>query len=450
MKTSNLLPVRLLCAAGFLFHLGVLIYQIQNDQLVINDHIDEVNLKWSPEFLFCFDFDQSLIDRNRSLTGDYLEQLTSHMTVETVFRRIRYLNDRSEWNVLNESDPTNDERMRVETVFLYEKKCFKISNPILYEPYQFLNLDEFEEETYFPVLRIDLNRSFIEKRKLVLFSRNPNEMHTSDSVHLNSVLNGSYSFRIVSMAQTNNDKFSFIKFDSFRSPLSLLYDNDVHRYFTDLKGTFRRRYNATTRELPLEPNEFSLQINDTLFRQHYYEVQYPRDKSMPGTQVFERQIFWNSFSFDPNSNDSDFVFLINFFKIKKEFRNGENLAKLILNLLNAFSLWGLNIFSMFVFKFNLFNEHSIRRRIRRFFSISKGASGSGEGGTESVNTSHPLQARIERRKSRSENDIWISSMSVDEGVDHRRPSMGKRISQSIDVKRSRFRERTDFNQTVEF
>ena len=471
--------------------------QIQNDELAYSQHIEELIEKQAPEFLFCFDFDQSLIDRDQPLTGDYLQNVTSHMTAETVFRRISYLNDRSEWKELNRSkedrtsnqtnnpandrtnnqinklDQTND--LRMDTVFFYDKKCFRIRNPIRYELRQFI-FDDLENLVYYPILKVDFNEQFTTEKAVIFFTKTPDKMLLSEPIYLNWLTsNVSYSIKQTPRDLINRDKFfSFLKFDLLRSPLSLFHDSDVHSYLTNLKSVFRRRYKATTLQLPLEENEFGLPINDTLFRQHYDEVQHPRDKSTPNNLIFERQIFKNRYFLSKDSNDSHLVFMMNFHEEKQEFRNGDNnnLAKFILNNLNAFSLWlSINLFSMFAFKFDLFSGRSIRKTIRKFFSPSRVASDETIGEAigekiENAKTGHSprariknLSTRIERSKWRSESDIWTSSKAVDEAlldVDDRRLSemAGKGVSQGIsqlDDKRSRFRRRRiDFNQTVEF
>ena len=88
-RNVYLSPIYLLSCSGFLLHLWILFKQVQNDQLVLNTHLDPVNSVNASEIFFCFDFDHSL-DPNVQLTGNHLEEVTKNMTIESVFESIHY------------------------------------------------------------------------------------------------------------------------------------------------------------------------------------------------------------------------------------------------------------------------------------------------------------------------------------------------------------------------
>lgn len=378
LKGSNiyLLPIRLLCGVGFLFHLSSILFQVQNDELVYGQHVRELDGKRS-EVWFCFNFNQSLIERNVTLTGHHLEAVTSHLSIEALFERISFLDEHNRWIQLDRSNFSSNHQISIEPAFLYGKKCFKVRNSIRYEPSQFYRFDSLEGEPQHAILKVTFNKSFLleEHRKMVFFSRNPNDRNTNEALLSKAVyldwVNYNKSYLITEESQTlvNNDRFEFLKFHFWKNPRTLLFaprKPDVSMYLANLKNKFKRKHNVTTLELPLQRDEFHLTINDTLFRQYYDEVQLPQDQSTPDSLVYGRQILDNfAFIFsDANYTTEDLVFRINFNDWKLEYRNAENMAKLILNFFNALSLsLDLSMFSTFLMRFDLLRGQSIFSRI---------------------------------------------------------------------------------------
>ena len=372
LKSRNvlLLPIHLLCAAGFTLHIWTLFDQVRNDGLLETKHIKQVNTKRIPEMLFCFDFDQALIDQNVELTGNYLEEITRNMTIESLFSTIAYLNPENDWKLLNESNFRTDERVSIDTLYYFGMKCFRIALNVQYEFRQFYFDVDLEFEGYYQVLKVYFNESAVRGvYKIVLFTKTPDKLYLSEPIPVGIIAgynNDKNYLRQNSNEVKNEDKFFFLRADSYRSLSSLFPERDVHGYLANLKAKFKRRHNATTIELPLEREEFGLKINDTLFREFYEETQRPKDQQLPTDFIYSRQVFDNSFS---EVLQNYLGFSIQFDEETLEFRNKNNVAKFVLQLCNAFGLWlSLKIFSLFALDFKLFRGASWKRRDWAFFS----------------------------------------------------------------------------------
>ena len=79
-----------------------------------------------PEVIFCLPLPKipEIEDPNgstgRPLTGNYLEKLTSEMSVKHLFKRISYLNNQNKWHPLKNF--TSCQLFEIETFFFLFKK----------------------------------------------------------------------------------------------------------------------------------------------------------------------------------------------------------------------------------------------------------------------------------------------------------------------------------------
>ena len=279
-RNALLMPIHLLCAAGFALHIWTLFDQAKNDGLVDTKYFKQVNTKSIPEMLFCFDFDQTMIDQNVELTGNYLEEITRNLTIETFFNKIAYLTDENKWKFLNESEFRTDERVSIDTLYYFGMKCFRIVLNVQYELRQ-VYFNGLANEGYLSVLKVVFNKSFI-NNTIIFFTKIKNKLQLSEPFFASLYDYDDYKdIKQKSNELKNEDKFFFLRADSYRSLSSLFPERDAHSYLANLKAKFKRRHNATTMEMPLEREEFGLKINDTLFRQFYEETQRPEDQQMP-------------------------------------------------------------------------------------------------------------------------------------------------------------------------
>ena len=208
--------VRLACWVGALYHVYCILDNLVNAPLIYSqswvalDHID------FPEVMFCFSFDKSKIDPTRKLTGDYLNELTEELNVETLFQRIAYLNESRQWSDLDLN--SNRGQFRVEITFFMERKCFKLIYPVRLNRSFFRFLDNTE------VLKVFFHWNAFEKKMPVYFFtavRNTLQFSKISELHLNTC--GSlmtFFVRQVFFEIRVEDKFNLVK-----NPLSLLEEN---------------------------------------------------------------------------------------------------------------------------------------------------------------------------------------------------------------------------------
>lgn len=416
------LPFVLLSLLGFGYHLLFILEGIQAGQLLYSQYGEEPNMLEMPELFLCFDtINSSSIDHK--LTGNYLETLTNDTRVETVFKQISYLTNRNDWVVvnftqdasftsnqktlnnspsyLNQPNDTENE-FRIETVYFFEKKCFRIRHRVDYSIGQFYFFDEFTDRTQ-AVLKIDFNRSFVSANPVTFFTKPRDKLQDlSALVSLNySRPNRSHLVKQHSTAMTYENKFNVIKnflsvsagflgeadeyLDKMRkrfareeksNPMNLLKNalsilptnhlDDIDMYLSRLRNNFKRDRNATTLHLPLERGDFHLQINDSAFEEFYERVQRPKDRNsadsllyakrtpinllkelpkaiLPGGRMRtgDRKSATTKFkTADKGDLLADFVFHLIFYRQNEVIRgNEESWSRLILNLLNLFTAW---------------------------------------------------------------------------------------------------------------
>ena len=104
---------------------------------------------------------------------------------------------------------------------------------------------------------------------------------------------------------------------------------------------YERKYKLKTLSLPVEQDFFDDEINDDLFEQYYLQESTPMDSN----KFFYREKYQKSLAFNYKKEEKfsesspDLNYIAMALKRKATFTNEDNFAKLILNLLNALSLW---------------------------------------------------------------------------------------------------------------
>ena len=402
--------IYLFCLTGFVFHVQFIFNQVQNSRLVFSNYYEELAFQPMPELNFCFRHDgwsqannainstgelpeNQTAYSSHKLTGNHLERATHEIRADTVFSSIRYLSNERGWIELNFSGlHANETRFQMKGVtferfYFSDKKCLSIRTNQTYHRSRFYFEDTFDDS--YQVMRINFNRSFVEmKDRLVIFyTRSSDKRYLSDIKFLNysslglrfrrwktsytvlpehfgetailvSVKPNYYSNRFLFLKETiNNDKFRLAK-----NPL--LYGaerfSNAEKYMSSLVDDFKNKYNATTLELPLTDENFALPINDPLFEKYdrlYRRVERPKDPNHPdGGLVYERKKIENRIKKHfYTSDNADFKFHVKFGKFKQVFRSQENLAKIILSVLNALTLWlNIQVFQTFVLKSGFF------------------------------------------------------------------------------------------------
>ena len=347
-----LLLIYLLCSIGLTYHIYYILNKVLNEDLIYNQHYEVLKSYKMAENIFCFEFNQTLIDKNYELTGNYLNEITNEMKAETVFNNISYLSKSNEWISLESKSNYTTDEFKIETFFFVNKKCFKLKQEIEYDWKQFYFENQKNE-----VLKIYFNRSFIHQDQRVthLMSRVENTIQFI-KIDLN------FKTRYIKFAcliyqepfeLTHDDKFNFIK-----NPLSLFYgENDVNDPDRYLKRLIDFKRGLSTLNLPLEEDAFNNEIDDDLFEQYYLQIQNVTDHQTPAKSNYKRIFATNYYNVDSDTSKPDLSLHLIPFKKKLTITNSDNFTKLILNLLNAFSTWfGLGVFDLHVYVHLLFDK----------------------------------------------------------------------------------------------
>ena len=348
--------IYLLCSIGLIYHLYYILNEVINEDLIYSQHYEVLESIKMTESIICFEFNQTLIDKNYQLTGNYLNEITNEMRAKKVFKNISYLSKSNEWITLNSTSNYTTDEFKMETFFFVNKKCFKLKQEVEYD----WKLFYFENQKN-EVLKIYFKRPFIHQNNTMthLMSRVENSMQFTKIdliLKVEGIEKYSYSIYQEPFELIHNDKFNFIK-----KPLSLLYgENDVNDPDRYLKRLTNFKRGLSTLNLPLEEEAFNDEIDDDLFEQYYLQVQNITDYQTPTNSNYKRIFATNYFDdYDLDIYKPDISLNLIGFKKKLTITNSDNFTKLILNLLNAFSIWfSLGVLDLHVYVHLLF--HKIR------------------------------------------------------------------------------------------
>ena len=329
MKNEKIVQclIYLLCSLGFTYHTYRIFEMSINGELTYTPDYEIVNKVQMPVMMFCLPVNEKLIDRNHQLTGYYLEQQTSHMTAENMFKSITYLDETNEWIPFNFS--------LMERFFFLHFKCFRIT---IDREYNRMHYHFSKSSLALKVLKANFNHKFInsEKGKTVFFMTKTNET-TGFSNIANLVYDFSstrYSAEQSELTVTYEDRFSFIK-----RLLSTHYEDE----FSDLDGELPEqkssRFSFRTLKVPVEEEDFDFELGDDLFDQLFTRIKTETTSNLLNNLDYQQTLVFNQFRRVDLYSDSDFTSNLPLTKKTLSAKNEENLAKLVLNLLNVLFLW---------------------------------------------------------------------------------------------------------------
>ena len=322
-----LLLIYFICLSGFAYHVYFTFDQVLNGELI---HFVYYTVKESikqPETIFCFKLDKIEIDSDFKLTKNYLDEI-HNLRIKTVFNKIEYLNKSNDWIDL-------DLEVRIETIYLLDKKCFKIKQKIEYERSQFFVSENKE------VLRVYFNRTFTHQKnkKIYFFTKTIDRMQISRMNEL--VFKDKYNYFRFNTSQqiieyNYRDKFDFVK-----NP-SLLFNSEADlSSLNDLMNNFESNYNLRSSYLPFKNENSNIEINNGLFEQYCNQIQ-NIDYSSPSNSNIQKLFIINNLKKEDSgfkNMNPDFTFELNFLKNEIKITNEDNIVKIILSLLNVLSLW---------------------------------------------------------------------------------------------------------------
>ena len=356
--------IYLICLFGFICHTLFIFDDLLNGDLThYNYYSLESSIKM-PGIIFCFDLNQTRIDRNIKLTESYLNESTKHISIETVFKNITYLNKSNKWITLE----LNYSELKVKAFYFLDKKCFKIKHKIEYSKDQFHLLNKKE------VLKVNFNKIF-DRTLIHFFTKIDNKMQFSkiEKLIFYSRFRPFYTSKQEITELNKNDKFNKIK-----SILLLLFQddnnlNDDNLYLVNLIKKFDIKYNLSSLYMPSKKGDSNKEINDDLFQQLFEKNQNIHDDLLTNSKTvrFFITTIVNKNTLTASQNDPDFKFELNFLKNVIKYTYKISLTKIILNILTILSLWSdhcildLNVYAYYAYyKINLIFISTYRLLIR--------------------------------------------------------------------------------------
>ena len=302
---------------------------IVNGELVPIEHFEMSEGIQMPAMVFCFRINQKRVDRNHLLTGNYLEEMTRKINVESTFKDIAYLNESNEWAPFD--------LRRVERFFLLDMKCFRIHIDEKYDRNQFHFLNDTQ------VLKVNFSKVDV---KYVHFMTQSNEMAEFSkalTIDYSSIL----SYRITHKwwLYKNEDRFGLFR-RHFPSPP----EGDVDDFNGQLVKLQSNEPNLRTLSLPLEEMHLDLEVDEDRFEQ-LYSAQQKKNRNKRTNLEYQQlfvfnhlqkcQPFKSLFFLDITLpfSESDFSFQLPFLQKVVHSTNEVNYATLTIALLNLLSLW---------------------------------------------------------------------------------------------------------------
>ena len=315
----------LLCSIGFTWHTYHILDRSINEQLSYVPNYEVAKQVRMPVVVFCVPIEEKLIDKNQQLTGHYLEQVTSHMSSEGVFQSIIYMNESIQWTPLNLS--------LVERFFFMHSKCFNIT----------INREYDRRQLYFStdnqVLKVNFGKWFWNQKskdKTVFFMTKTNETAVSNVLDLVYHLpKNRYSAEQSQLTVSNEDQLRFMK-----RFFSASYEDDfgdLDRQLPELNGSeFRFR----TFKVPVEEDDFDFELKDDLFDQLFTQIKNETTYNFLDDSDYQQAFVYNQLKkVDFSESLHHFTFSLALIKRTVCAKNDENVAKLVLNLLNTLFIW---------------------------------------------------------------------------------------------------------------
>ena len=329
--------IYLLCSIGFTYHTYRILDLSINGDLSYSPDYEIVNRVRMPVLVFCFPIEEKLIDANHQLTGNYLEQLTSDMRAESVFKSIIYLNESNEWTSFNLS--------LVESFFFTHSKCFRIT---IHREYKRRQFHFSENKLLAKVLKVNFTNKFWNEEKNNIFFITK----TNETTRFSNVANLFYSDREILRYSAEQSELTIKYEDHLRFIRRFFstsgdYDfNDLDEQLPELKSS---KFSFRTLKVPVEKEDFDFELRDDLFEQLSAQIETETTSNSLGSLDYQKTSVFNQLKEADDFPDSDFFLSLS---LIKKTQSAKNEAKLILGLLNVlfwFDLGILDLHPIFVY-----------------------------------------------------------------------------------------------------
>ena len=329
---------------GFLTHVYLIFYDIvYKNEFISSGYYFRNNTMDLADLTFCFEFNQSKIDIDHQLTGSYIANATSDITFESVFKKIKYLNDRHKIVTLNATELQTASNFNTHIYLHKNMKCLVINPEIWFRDEEFYLENELYSIKLYLTEFAKLNELyFLAKKK---DSKEMNELYKFKFFKDHSKKNETYKYlvNIVTMTISFVDNFRY-----FKNPLCFFLDEQDSQettiYLENMERATKTKYEFLTKTFPLDYKNFNTTINDQLFEQFFRQVQDVNDNYICSAKYrnSKRELYHTYVRTSIVQNNdlaADFEFAPSESIQITSFKNAHNVASLIQNLLNAASLW---------------------------------------------------------------------------------------------------------------
>lgn len=346
----------IICFLGILAHLSLIFKETIDADLVKSQHYETQESIRSSDVVFCLNYTINTTNSNDHLTYNKLEELAKDLNPKILFDKIIYLNESNDWHTLDRNLDFKDKNYQISTFYFFNYKCFQLQTNLIYKNENLL----FEDH----VLKVKFNKSFIENKSVLFFTKQRDTFYLSKFRHLDVYQSRSrssdvqtYSVKEEPVQITRSSRYlGLMKFFCDRNDRA-----DVNKYMKSLLENFREKQNFTTLTAPLESkvDTNDLAINDEKF-EAFIKDQKSGGRAYESCSNYHREYFihhMNVTHYQYFPKEYHFAFSLSSFKRIIKETNRDNIAKIILLLLNLFSLWlGKNPLTLFVFENATVNE----------------------------------------------------------------------------------------------
>lgn len=369
-----------ICIGSFLVFTFNVLDESISGELTRSSYFEKVKHIYLPGFTICFPLDLERADPHRKMTKEYLDELSAHLTLTSIFEKATYFDaELYERNISFSDAPAVRSFFRLAVYYAFQMKCFDFfaSNVTFAERQLFHFSELFFLKIYLKpeVYSRECNNCL--KIFISFFEEGLGDFERLAPYYLRRKRNTKVSLRIrPNLIEVDyNDKFYFV-----RRPLSLFNSRNIKNpdlvYFAKVKENFVRRTNCLT-NMVFVTDESGLEFRDDLFRQYFEQEQKAIDQSLFTNPNFF-SVFYNInpiATFEPNTSP-ELVFVPLFIKTRQIITSKVTVAEVIINILNGLSFFlsrscldiQINLHKPFLF---LTRIHPLLRKLKNVLNPNK-------------------------------------------------------------------------------
>lgn len=301
-----------------------------------------------PTSVICLDYNLTL-DAGEPLTGNLLEQKTSHLNLSYLFKEIVYFDRnavKQRWKPSMMEKSENSSNLIMDHFFFLNYRCYQIR-------YQMPH-DHVRNYLINTILEVKFNPNVTHQQYLLLL-----KLDKTDDFSSHFVLPFKKNYRLFFNAFNNIHYNQYQTLTSprlwFRSGYAI---NNVTLYLNQIREEFRASHNRSTKLIPLYQDYFDLPIDDDLFDQFNLEYIKEKEDACLLDLNYQRTLFESLIYLARNNETGSLSFDKTFYAVDTRFTKSESL---VMNILMVAFIW----FDLYIVNLNL----KLVSQFRAFFAI---------------------------------------------------------------------------------